>query len=112
MKPQAHAAVKECALRAHPWANTTRRFSPNPFSFGKKDANPSTIFCRAAACSYVTRKFVPRAHRRILRPANSDRDNRYFLPAILAQGEQKANPSLRGQNPGWSATRNWPPNPK
>src|SRR6266550_1645915 len=33
---QAHAAVKECALRAHPWANTTRRFSPDPFSFRKK----------------------------------------------------------------------------
>src|SRR6266478_3142507 len=78
MKPQAHAAVKECALRAHPWANTTRRFSPDPFSFGKKDANPSTTFCRAAACSCVTRKFVPRAHRRILRPANSGRDNKYF----------------------------------
>ena len=75
MKPQAHAAVKEYALRAHPWANTTRRFSPDPFSFGKKDANPSTIFCRAAACSCVTRKFVPRAHRRIM-------DRKNWRPAV------------------------------
>src|SRR5713101_8293862 len=54
------------SFELQPSANTIR-FSREPFQFGKNASNSFTTLSRTSACSRVTRKFVPRAHRKMLR---------------------------------------------